>query len=170
MTNTPLNQDALEAAGEAIASRNGFGYAQFSHKGDANAAVRAYLASLPVAPLELTNAEWQEFHAIPDQGYSHRAWVDARIAERIAVAHPEVLTNSKPNQNLVFVNSVEEVQAMPGESVLLDAEQNVLQLIRIDSPYPPRWYGTDQDEDEGLMHIEVKLPARVLYRPVVPGA
>ena len=90
MPDTPLNPDALEAAAEAIATRNGFGCAQFSHKGDAHAAVRAYLSSLPVAPLELTNAEWQAFQAIPDQGYSHRAWVDARIAERVAVAQPEV--------------------------------------------------------------------------------
>ena len=43
----------------------------------------------PVAQ-KLTDAEWQAFQAIPDQGYSHRAWVDARIAERVAVAQPEV--------------------------------------------------------------------------------
>lgn len=41
-------------------------------------------------PLELTNAEWREFQAIPDQGYSHRVWINARIAERVAVAQPEV--------------------------------------------------------------------------------
>ena len=29
----------------------------------------------------LTDEEWAEFQAIPDQGYSHRAWVDARIKE-----------------------------------------------------------------------------------------
>lgn len=32
----------------------------------------------------LTDAEWREFQSIPDQGYSHRAWIDARIAERVA--------------------------------------------------------------------------------------
>lgn len=34
----------------------------------------------------LTDTEWREFQAIPDQGYSHRAWVDRKIAERAAAA------------------------------------------------------------------------------------
>lgn len=29
----------------------------------------------------LTDEQWRQFQAIPDQGYSHRAWVDARIDE-----------------------------------------------------------------------------------------
>lgn len=33
--------------------------------------------------LAITDAEWREFQAIPEQGYSHRHWVDARIAERV---------------------------------------------------------------------------------------
>ena len=37
------------------------------------------------AALVLTDAEWREFQQIPDQGYSHRAWLDARAA-RIARA------------------------------------------------------------------------------------
>jgi hypothetical protein len=32
----------------------------------------------------LTDEEWFAFQAIPDQGYSHRAWIEARIAERVA--------------------------------------------------------------------------------------
>lgn len=31
---------------------------------------------------ELTDEEWRKFQSIPDQGYSHRGWVDARIRER----------------------------------------------------------------------------------------
>lgn len=52
-------------------------------------------AAQPVAQ-KITDAEWQAFQAIPDQGYSHRSWVDARIAERVAVAQ-------------LVVNSVEEL-------------------------------------------------------------
>lgn len=145
MTNTPLNPDALEAAGEAIATRNGFGYAQFSHKGDANAAVRAYLVSLPVARLELTNAEWQEFQAIPDQGYSHRAWVDARLAERVATAQP-------------VVNSVEELDALPTGTVVRDGDGDVWE----------RWIRSWKTI--GVIHEFVGaeaiiLPASVLYCP-----
>ena len=34
-------------------------------------------------PTEITDAEWRYFQAIPEQGYSHRGWVDARIRERV---------------------------------------------------------------------------------------
>lgn len=30
--------------------------------------------------LVFSDAEWREYQAIPDQGYSHRAWLDARAA------------------------------------------------------------------------------------------
>lgn len=43
-----------------------------------------------MTPEELTDSEWREFQAIPDQGYSHRAWVDARIAERTTALLAEV--------------------------------------------------------------------------------
>ena len=33
---------------------------------------------------KLTDEEWREFQSIPEQWFSHRAWVDARIAERVA--------------------------------------------------------------------------------------
>ncbi len=35
---------------------------------------------------KLTDAEWLEFQVIPDEGYSHCAWIVARIAERVTVA------------------------------------------------------------------------------------
>ena len=145
MPDTPLNPDALEAAAEAIATRNGFGYAQFSHKGDAHAAVRAYLSSLPVAPLELTNAEWQAFQAIPDQGYSHRAWVDARIAERVAVAQPEV-------------NSDTELHV--GTLIEDKTGQQLWNVWRTGGP-AVHWM-----DDEGRPATPV-FPARILYRPEV---
>lgn len=31
----------------------------------------------------LTSSEWRDFQSIPDQGYSHRAWVDHKIAQRV---------------------------------------------------------------------------------------
>lgn len=31
----------------------------------------------------ITNEEWREFQAIPEQGYSHRAWVDGAIRKRL---------------------------------------------------------------------------------------
>lgn len=31
----------------------------------------------------ITDAEWREFQAIPEQGYSHRAWVDEAIRKRL---------------------------------------------------------------------------------------
>ena len=34
----------------------------------------------------LTDAEWRAFQAIPEQGYSHRAWVNFKIYERLAIA------------------------------------------------------------------------------------
>lgn len=99
MTNQPpLNPDALEAAAAAAridwSGRTDWNGApnsiQIEYRNLARAAVAAYLAvSQPVAQ-KLTDAEWQEFQAIPDQGYSHRAWVDARIAEHVTVAQPEV--------------------------------------------------------------------------------
>lgn len=32
----------------------------------------------------LTDAEWREFQRLPEEGYSHRGWVDAAIARRLA--------------------------------------------------------------------------------------
>lgn len=31
----------------------------------------------------LTDQEWEEFQSLPEQGYSHRAWVDYVIADRV---------------------------------------------------------------------------------------
>lgn len=31
----------------------------------------------------LTDAEWREFQSIPEQGYSHRHWVDYKIQGRV---------------------------------------------------------------------------------------
>lgn len=43
--------------------------------------------------LELTDSEWREFQRIPEQGYSHRAWVDHKIRERAekSIAHASSL-------------------------------------------------------------------------------
>ena len=31
----------------------------------------------------ITDAEWKAYQQIPDQGYSHRGWLDHLIAERL---------------------------------------------------------------------------------------
>lgn len=31
----------------------------------------------------ITNEEWREFQSIPEQGHSHRAWVDGAIRKRL---------------------------------------------------------------------------------------
>jgi hypothetical protein len=41
--------------------------------------------TVPSENTALTDAEWREFQAIPDQGYSHRHWVDMKIQSRLPV-------------------------------------------------------------------------------------
>lgn len=40
-------------------------------------------AYYPECGHELMDAEWRAFQAIPDQGFSRRAWVDAKIGQRV---------------------------------------------------------------------------------------
>ena len=42
-----------------------------------------------MSTIELTDAEWREFQSIPDQGYSHRAWVDSKIKARLDAEKPQ---------------------------------------------------------------------------------
>lgn len=37
----------------------------------------------------LTDTEWREYQNIPEQGYSHRAWIDHKIAERLQAVAAE---------------------------------------------------------------------------------
>lgn len=39
--------------------------------------------------VQITDAEWRAFQSIPDQGYSHRAWLDNLVRERMAQAFDE---------------------------------------------------------------------------------
>lgn len=39
----------------------------------------------------ITDDEWRRFQAIPEQGYSHRHWVNTRISERIAAERRRLL-------------------------------------------------------------------------------
>lgn len=41
----------------------------------------------PEKVTDLTDAEWREFQSIPEQGYSHRHWVNHKIAQRLEAAH-----------------------------------------------------------------------------------
>lgn len=61
----------------------------------------------------LTDAEWRAFQSIPDQGYSHRAWVDSKIKARLEAAKAE-----------------------PGT---IDREELAEGLAK----YGPEWWGTD---------------------------
>lgn len=96
---------------------------------------------------KLTDAEWQAFKAIPDQGYSHRSWVDARIAERVAVAQP-------------VVNSVEELDALPVGTVLMELSRTSRTAVK--SRENGVFFAGELPE---YMTFQVSLPARVLYRP-----
>jgi hypothetical protein len=39
--------------------------------------------------VDLTDAEWREFQSIPEQGYSHRHWVNHKIAQRLEAVSAE---------------------------------------------------------------------------------
>lgn len=57
------------------------------HRANAGAAVAfEMIAAAGHGAEPLTDAEWREFQAIPEQGYSHRTWVDRQIAKRVAAA------------------------------------------------------------------------------------
>lgn len=34
-----------------------------------------------MAEIRLTDEQWRDFQNIPDQGYSHRAWIDHKLAQ-----------------------------------------------------------------------------------------
>ncbi len=42
--------------------------------------------STPTDHAALTDTEWRQFQQIPDQGYSHRAWINRKIQQRLTVA------------------------------------------------------------------------------------
>lgn len=57
------------------------------HRANAGAAVAFELIAAAGHGAEpLSDAEWREFQNIPEQGYSHRTWVDRQIAKRVAAA------------------------------------------------------------------------------------
>ena len=118
---------------------------------DENAALKA---AQPVVP-KLTDAEWREFQAIPDQGYSHRAWVDARITERVAAAQPRT------------VETVEQLDALPVQSIVLDSDDDdPLQLVD-DGEGGSCWV---RFGDTGCYSpADIILPATVLWVPTEGG-
>ena len=82
----------------------------------------------------------------------------------VAVAQPELLANSKPNQNLEFVNSVEELDQLPVGSVVRGGEDDLVgEKIRF-SPYLPHWCTIGEEVEADKRDL---LPAAVLYRPEV---
>ncbi len=89
----------------------------------------------------------------------------------IVAALPELRTHFAAA--LPEVTSVEELEALPVESVVLDADNCVLQILHNGEQYlngdPFREYCMVGDI-RGYESDEVALPARVLYMPEVPGA
>ena len=69
---------------------------------------------------------------------------------------------------LPVVNSVEELDKLPVGSVILDGDPCVLQMVEKSSIVGSEWAIANAE------HIyttgKITLPARVLYRPEVPGA
>lgn len=92
----------------------------------------------------------------------------------IDTENAEVITREAISAYLAFaqpvVNSVEELDNLPVESVLLDADNCVMQILHNGEQYlngdPYREYCMVGDT-RGYESVEVALPARVLYRPVV---
>lgn len=77
------------------------------------------------------------------------------LAAYLAVAQP-------------VVNSVEELDALPVGSVILDGDPCVLQMVEKSSIVGSEW--AIANEEHIYTTGKITLPARVLYRPEVPGA
>ncbi len=59
------------------------------HRAQAGAATAfEMLAAQGRSAEPLSDGEWRAFQAIPEQGYSHRHWVDTKIAQRVAASAP----------------------------------------------------------------------------------
>lgn len=91
---TELRAERL-AATEAVGLPGGASFDELIRHHRGSAAFATALDALGLAgdpelglkdQLSLTDSEWRAFQSIPEQGYSHRAWVDARIRERVALA------------------------------------------------------------------------------------
>lgn len=95
----------LEERGEAMDSQGlprRASLEELIHHHRANAALAATMAAFSLGGdveldiedrLKLTDEEWRAFQKIPEQGYSHRAWVDARIKERVALTLAQFVTD-----------------------------------------------------------------------------
>lgn len=68
----------------------------------------------------LTDAEWLAFQRLPEEGHSHRAWVDARIRERAARAVKDALAqldgSAASRLSLATGLSAEEIEDLGGLS------------------------------------------------------
>lgn len=61
-------------------------------------------------PTPLTDDEWRAFQAIPDQGYSHRGWVDRKIAQRVRKAQADALREAA--REMVWDNDAERLDEL----------------------------------------------------------
>lgn len=90
-----------------------------------------------------------------------------QLKTRLAFAQPEVQANSKPNQNFEVVNSVEELEALPVQSVIEDDDGSIFEIIHngeqnSDGTFYREYLMTGEDHPYTVE--VVRLPATVLKR------
>lgn len=78
----------------------------------------------------LTDAEWRAFQALPDQGHSHRAWIDARIEEAEARAIAAFLSHMSADYRKHTAEAARE------DMIVACARFGV----------DPAWFYTDEDQ------------------------
>lgn len=94
--------------------------------------------------------------------------VTTRVLEGyFAVAQPEVQANSKPNQNFEVVNNVEELEALPAQSVIEDVDGCIFEIIHNgernrDGTFYREYVMTGDVHSYSI--DEIDLPATVLKR------
>ncbi|QTF81606.1 hypothetical protein SEA_PULCHRA_91 [Microbacterium phage Pulchra] len=80
----------------------------------------------------LTASEWREFQSIPDQGYSHRHWVDAKIAQRVNATLRAVMAlvveheDRERHNDTVPLNRLSDIRPEPSAAEYRAAIQQAL--------------------------------------------
>lgn len=97
-----------------------------THMAQALAGAGLLLDSAP-EPFRFTNPEWHEYQRLPDQGISHRHWLEARINRRVA---PRTPPTAEEIADVIYpkIRRSEEVRASEMGRAL-DAATAVLELL-----------------------------------------
>jgi len=118
--------------------------------------VLAALSAHPGERFAFTDAEWREYQAMPEQGYSHRGKLEFFV-NRWLSAHPAEET----------VTTVEELDALPVGTILRGSQGDGIEITQTRSGNT----GAQVTGVHGTFSLNwVGLPARVLYRPVPEGS